>query len=307
MPLIENTLVYLDTENGNTVDGSGIVTTGTGAKLDPYPTMLYEPESTNFFLNSDSPVTQNIIVPAGSYVIWMDDSDGLGTITLSGDAAGVVTAATPLQFSSTGANINYAVAGANNIRVQLELGNYPTSYIQTGGSAVTRSADEISIPVVIGTNFKQEAGICLFRFILGGDPTGLTNGLFSIADEMNNLLFDGGNEKFGSTDGTNTLTFQSSGLAVGNDLLLALAWHDAENAMTMNLSKNGGSSWGAWVDGSYDLSFDVAALYNFFYQNVNRMNLVSSIVYDEMPDNNTGNLADAKEWIELNAGNKTTS
>ena len=53
MALVENTIVYLDTENGNTVDGGGVVTEGVGAKLSPYPTMLHEPEATNFFLNSD--------------------------------------------------------------------------------------------------------------------------------------------------------------------------------------------------------------------------------------------------------------
>ena len=148
MSLIENTIVYLDTDNGNTVDGSGVITEATGAKLSPYPAMLHDPEATNFFLNSDVPVTQSITLTAGDYICWFDDLNGLGQIVLTGGATGTATSAAYLTFTASGASVTFTVSGSNNIRVQVEEGDYRTSYIPTAGAAVTRSADDISIPLV---------------------------------------------------------------------------------------------------------------------------------------------------------------
>ena len=65
-------------------------------------------------------------------------------------------------------------AGQNNYYVwglQLEKGSFPTSYIPTSGSTVTRAADEASIT---GTNFSSWYNQSEGTFLVSHDPTGKT-------------------------------------------------------------------------------------------------------------------------------------
>jgi hypothetical protein len=104
--------------------------------------ILIEGARTNYFLNSNAPVTQNITTLAGSYTLSLA---GAGSVTLSGSATGVATAAEPLTVSATAGTLTCTVAGAVEW-VQLEEGSFATSYIPTQGTTVTRTADVLKIP-----------------------------------------------------------------------------------------------------------------------------------------------------------------
>ena len=146
---------YFPTENGNTVDGNGIVTEGTGALLDPAPALLMEPAADNYLLNSTAPATQpTASLATGDYVLWVEGTGSAavtaGTATITG--GGTATEGTPDLFTVTGAGtVTVTVTGDLDV-FQLEGGSVPTSLIITAGAPESRAVDELSYPGIPADN-----------------------------------------------------------------------------------------------------------------------------------------------------------
>ncbi len=109
---------------------------------------LNEPAGTNLLLNSAAPVTQNITTTAQQYTVsfW-----GTGTCVLSGTATGTLngtgaTARVSLTVTATAGTLTLTFSGSTS-NGQCEACASATSYIPTGGTAVTRTADSLTYPL----------------------------------------------------------------------------------------------------------------------------------------------------------------
>lgn len=105
------------------------------------PTLLVEPARTNLFLNSFSPVTQNITVVNG--IVYTVSING-GTATLSGAGSGSATTGSNRTFTAIGTMLIIAITGSPTW-CQVEAGSFATLIIATLGSSVTRVADTNSV------------------------------------------------------------------------------------------------------------------------------------------------------------------
>lgn len=106
-----------------------------------------EEARTNLFLNSRSPVTQNITTSATTYTL---SALGTGTIALSGSATGTLFCTGALDrdsltFVASAGTLTVTCSGTLDF-VQVEAGAFKTSPIVTAGSTVTRVVDNIYIP-----------------------------------------------------------------------------------------------------------------------------------------------------------------
>jgi len=112
------------------------------------------PESTNLFLNSYTPATQNIATTAQEYTISIDD-DSTGSITLSGSSTGVVSAGGPLTITASAGTLTLTVAGLVNV-AQVEEGYTQTNFIRTLNSSATRDkmTVEYNFPAGLFNNFS---------------------------------------------------------------------------------------------------------------------------------------------------------
>lgn len=94
---------------------------------------------TNYFLNAAAPVTQTISLGTGTYTLNVTGTGSgtvaAGTATITG--AGAATAGAWKTFTVTGAGTVTVTIAGSVTTAQLEPSNYPSSFINTAGAAVT--------------------------------------------------------------------------------------------------------------------------------------------------------------------------
>jgi hypothetical protein len=100
------------------------------------------PARTNLFLNSNTPVTQNITTTAQQYTISVL---GTGDVTVSGTATGTATEGSPLTVTATAGTLTCTVTGTLS-RVQVEAGAFTSPWIETAATTVTRAATNLTLP-----------------------------------------------------------------------------------------------------------------------------------------------------------------
>lgn len=115
--------------------------------------LLAEDINQNFFLNSSTPATQTIVMPASAVKI-VASCEGTGSLTITGDIVGApitVTADTPsimVRLSSvTACNLNIAVSGTlTHAQIELAVGmQTATSKVKTDATSATRERELVKV------------------------------------------------------------------------------------------------------------------------------------------------------------------
>jgi hypothetical protein len=103
--------------------------------------ILFEPQSTNLFLNSATLSTQGVTTSAASHTVSFY---GTGSITLSGTHSATINGTgannrVSLSFTSSSGTLTCTVSGSVT-NAQIEALSYATSYIPTTSGTVTRTS-----------------------------------------------------------------------------------------------------------------------------------------------------------------------
>lgn len=115
--------------------------------------LLAEDLNTNFFLNSSTPATQTIVMPASGVRI-VASCEGSGSLTITGDFYGspiTVTADTPKVMerlsNTTACNLNITVSGTlTHAQIELATGmQTATSKSKTGATSATREREFVKV------------------------------------------------------------------------------------------------------------------------------------------------------------------
>ena len=297
---------YVSTEivhNSGILNVAYLDTAPSGHIFSTEPMLLHEGAGINYALNSSIPATQTISLPAADYTVWFDDTDTLGSITLSGGATGSVSSldSNGLQFTGSGSDVTFTFTGSGNVRWQVEERDFRTSYIETAGVSASRLSDVITIPLSVGDNLIQEQGMMLFRVSseAGYPNTPPSEGLINFGDSNTSILYDHGNTGIASYDGTNINLINKNDLtSPTKEYIFAVIWNDAEGSFSLVHTNDVGITWEAWHDNPYDGTFSTGALITLFRQNANRLKLISAQIYGELSG---GSISSAKAWVEMNA------
>jgi hypothetical protein len=144
--------------------------------------LLIEQQSANILLNSATLSTQSVTTTATFYTLSFY---GTGTVALSGAYTGslVGSGAFPtrsfLSFYPTSGTLTLTVTGTVSY-AQLEVLGFPTSYIATTGSAVTRIADQAYLS--LGSWYNPSASTLLIEAQKNTSSAGDFGGIAEIDD-----------------------------------------------------------------------------------------------------------------------------
>lgn len=122
---------------------------------------LFESASTNEFLNSAAPVTQNIALGTGTFTLSVHGSGSVTSANGTGTASGhgAATEGSHVTFVVSGAGtFSFTVAGGPPTYVQVEEFPTPTSPIITQGTPETRAKEDLGWGALAGFS-DAEGGI----------------------------------------------------------------------------------------------------------------------------------------------------
>jgi hypothetical protein len=133
-----------------TDDSGALVQAASGTPFFNSHGLLLEPAATNYFLNSDAPVTQTITLGTGTYTVSLPIGTDSGTMTSAagtavGSGFGAASAVASNTFTLTsGGTITITKAGTVS-KCQVENLAYKSSYIPTAGASAARAATTLTI------------------------------------------------------------------------------------------------------------------------------------------------------------------
>lgn len=253
-----------------------------------YMALLIEPAATNYFLNSEAPVTQTTeALGTGTYMAWID---GTGSATIAANTAtimgaGAATDGTPVTFVVTGAGtVDVTIAGGPT-RCQVEKSPVATSFIVTAGSTVTRATESGEPHFTLPTELFDDKGTAIVWWRPGygiSDVVG-AYGIISTADDIAFL--------FGTTPAGSSVRSWDSITTIWNGLAIsANTWYKlivkwgylvgGVEKFRVGVDIGSGVSWGTeqTFDGSYTLGTDIRLGYAPF----SRMHLRGLRLYKDV-------------------------
>ena len=219
--------------DGFSFDGSGNIIPDSGCG-----SWLFEPQSTNLYLNSETLSTQTITTTANQYSVSFY---GTGTITFSGTHTGSLTGTglndrVTATFSANAGTLTSTVSGTVT-KAQIEQLNFATSYIPTTTTTVTRNQD-------VCTGGGSAASINSTEGVLYFEGSALFSGSdaqISLSDATNNngvkLRFDSNIVRLSIFLRGNAGTFAIvtiSGVTQTNNNKIALVWNATNFKIWLN-------------------------------------------------------------------------
>lgn len=173
-----------------------------------------------------------------------------------------------LSNSSTNPSPTYTGNGSEMsfYGLQLEAGDYPTSYIPTSGSTVTRSAD-IANNSGNADLFNDSEGVLYAEISTNADSNfkriSINSGTY-----VNSVFFDfdNTNNLYGKVivGGSAVVTIIASGLNIENNNKIALSYKENDFKLFVNGSKVGTDVTGATPTGLNNLAFDLGGGQDFY-------------------------------------------
>ena len=194
---LDHRVTYTGGANRTRINSAGTIVAATCPRFDHNPTsltargVLCELLRTNMLLNSlidgTNLATQSVTVTNVAHTLSFY---GTGTVTLSGTStagplvgSGAYPTKSTLTFTPTAGSLTLTVSGDVKFS-QLEIGAFASSFIPTGGAAVTGSGDSLVISGASFTSWYRPSGVFLVEFSKNNNAVG--GRVFTLSDGTSN-------------------------------------------------------------------------------------------------------------------------
>jgi hypothetical protein len=280
----------LEISSGET-NGGGIYKTGISVSGSNSFSIFAKKKTANYLVIADTGTT--------SYAVYFDLENGVvgTTYNATGDIQdfgnGWYRCTMKYTLTSSGnakfiylSNIDGAtsggVVGGDSIYVfgaQLEEGSYPTSYIKTSGSSVTRNQDEYT-KTGISDKINSEEGVLYFKGTLpvaDSEAKEINIAAGGIANAVRLQFRGNGNVRFYVyTNNTSSLLISVNSIDYSSILKVAVAYKSGESKIYINGVQEGVTS-----TATFTFASDLSEL-NFrnFYGNVNQLQVFKTALSD---------------------------
>ena len=188
------------------------------------------------------------------------------TSTSTGAAGAFVT----VYLLDASGNTSYTGDGASGVLIygaQLEEGSFPTSYIPTAGSTVTRSADIASIPVS-AFGYNQEAGTWFMEWDCVDPSDVQANYVLSSGNNARVLYNNANSPAWYAYDGASVSTYTSTAAITSDGSSIKTAFAEDDNgSSTAHTGFLGGGSGNSDLLPNYDPTYgwSIGCLQNTSY------------------------------------------
>ncbi|MDQ7832026.1 MAG: hypothetical protein RDU30_09850 [Desulfovibrionaceae bacterium] len=203
----------------------------------------------------------------GVYRCWL-------TATATATASALIT-----MFLHSGTSVSYDGDGASGIYIwgmQFEANPFPTSYIQTANTAVTRAADVCTV-ALSGIEFNTAEGTVFIvgRTPAGNAPSGSSQTMIQIDDGTSNnrVVID----KYSTairgivvSGGTTQAAVSSSAISLDSDFKVAFSWKANEFRLSLNGGTPGEDTTGTIPTGMTTARIGTNHLGTFYWNNTIR-------------------------------------